>query len=497
MRALQKSLVIAAVVLGPSCASVEQQQPPQRLAVVFEPVQDTALAVTVTASGLNGGTTVFTAGTGFGDTRTELDWFTQLRVSCQPGCLSVDRSGAGFVEISHDPGATVSVSYVLHGSDAPADVDDYRPHVGEHGIHLFSPLSLLLPDEALKANNIRLRIEWLGEGPLFTSLGPAAPDVEGVLPGRDLHNLQFSSAMNGPSSSSEYEIFAVVVLDVDLIDPAVFSNRIIPIVEQTKALFPELESSWYFVSIQSAGEEIENGFSIGGTAARSAFAIYANPGLDLEKYGHVFDGLLAHEYFHNWNGVLFFVSGEEEHGARWFVEGFTDFYARRIAYRAKAWSRDEAISHLNEQIDYFEKSDVRDASLSDLISLWEEQDPRSLLSYKRGDLIALAVDEEVRCRSNGAKSLDDLMRFLATEAASGRMPSVDDVFDWIERHTSSEFAQKIRHVVIRGGQPPLPPVATELKAVLDDALSRYVLDTDETRLKCSASATDMLTPSSR
>jgi predicted metalloprotease with PDZ domain len=98
--------------------------------------------------------------------------------------------------------------------------------------------------------------------------------------------------------------------------------------------------------------------------------------------------------------------------------------------------------------------------------------------YQRGELLAMLIDEEVRARSGGDRSLDDLMLDL-TRRARGGEPAADPewVLAWIAERSSDEFADQIRRLVEKGGPVPLPDRLSEAGLVLqrgEDGRARYV-----------------------
>lgn len=445
------------------------------LTLALTPQEDGSIQVALTAPGAASGQTTLRPGDRFGDTRRDPAWFDSPQLSCTPACTGVTGDLASGFVIDHAPGATVTLDYRMARTDPPQDVDDYRIQTGPSAFHAFAPLALHLPVAEPDAPDLRVRIEWSGDHPLFTPFGVTDSVITGVLRDQDRDSFLLAAGPEHTIRTGAGGAIGAISFSPELIGSEAIIARVAPLVDQTRALFPDTTESWYYITVQLAGEEIDNGFALGGTAVRSAFSLYATPGLEFDAYGYVLDGIVAHEYFHNWNGIAFFISGEEEHGARWFVEGFTDFYTRRVAHRAGVWSGEQALQHLNEQISYFQASPQRAAPLAEIIALWEAGDPASQVSYKRGDLLALAMDEEIRAASGGARSLDDLMRHLTAMAAAGDAPNVEDVFDWLAAETSTDFAAQMRAIVEEGGDIPLPAQVSELGARLSDDGARYEL----------------------
>jgi len=422
--------------------------------------------ITVAVRGDADGRTTLAVGDDFGFTQPDPQMFDDLRVSCAGNCRVRLNRQALVLDVSHPPGALIEVSHRLDRAAVLDDVDDYSAFADRSGVLLFSPISLFLPQGRRGDQDVTIRWSvpsgWRPFGPFGS-----AEVTRGRLTPIELSSLLLAAGPHTALGGERGDRFGVVSFDPQTADPQEIVTRMDPILETTRAFFPGTKESWYFVTAAEAGPEIQHGFSLGGTAVRSAFALYVSPGMDMDTFGGTLDRVVAHEYFHNWNGVLFFLDGGGEHHARWFVEGFTEFYARKIALESGASSLDDFVEHLNDHIRFYRQSDVQYYGLEEMVGLWEANDPRAELSYKRGDLLALYVDEAVRRVSGNRRSLDDMMRFFARRARLGMPdPTPDDVYRWIEQNASQQVMQRVRRVVEQGGPVPLPRQLTEPALVL-------------------------------
>ena len=145
-----------------------------------------------------------------------------------------------------------------------------------------------------------------------------------------------------------------------------------------------------------------------------------------------FLSLVAHEYFHLWNVKRirpdalgpFDYTRENYTRLLWVAEGLTDYYenillrrAGLITDRAYLESAARAIQNLQNTPGRFAMS-VEEASFDAWIKYYR-QDENAINSqvsyYEKGGVLGLLLDLEIRRRSNGAKSLDDVMRHLYNE----------------------------------------------------------------------------------
>jgi predicted metalloprotease with PDZ domain len=141
---------------------------------------------------------------------------------------------------------------------------------------------------------------------------------------------------------------------------------------------------------------------------------------------------LTHESFHEWNPRrMGRVPIGEERRIAWFHEGFTTYYADRIAYRAGLISLADVVKRANRDLQNFVGSN----------------DP-----YTRGDVIARWLDGAIRDHSNGTRSLDDVMRDMVREA--DHPFTVERVLSTADRYLSRLDQVALRELATRTGAPP-------------------------------------------
>jgi predicted metalloprotease with PDZ domain len=145
-----------------------------------------------------------------------------------------------------------------------------------------------------------------------------------------------------------------------------------------------------------------------------------------------FLGLVSHEFFHLWNVKRirpdalgpFDYSKENYTKVLWVAEGITDYYSDLVLRRAGLVSESEYLSATARSIQSLQNTpgrlvqSVEESSYDTWIKFYR-QDENSVNSqvsyYDKGAILGLLLDLEIRKRSKGAKSLDDVMRYLYTE----------------------------------------------------------------------------------
>jgi predicted metalloprotease with PDZ domain len=145
-----------------------------------------------------------------------------------------------------------------------------------------------------------------------------------------------------------------------------------------------------------------------------------------------FFGLVAHEYFHLWNVKRirpialgpFDYENENYTHMLWLSEGCTSFYGEYIQMRAGFYSPTDYLGLVANDITSIENQPgVRVQSVAE--SSWDawikgyrpnENSLNSTISYySKGSVLGLLLNLAILAGSNGARNMDDLMRFLYTE----------------------------------------------------------------------------------
>ncbi|MYF98445.1 hypothetical protein F4212_04825, partial [Candidatus Poribacteria bacterium] len=114
---------------------------------------------------------------------------------------------------------------------------------------------------------------------------------------------------------------------------------------------------------------------------------------------HLWAPFIGHEVFHVWNGLtaLESFSGHEH----WFKEGITEYYSNLASMQLAYLSESEYLDRLEYACEVY-------LSALDEFSISEARDLR--LSYQGGNVIAAALDYEIRDHKKNRKSLDHVMQ---------------------------------------------------------------------------------------
>jgi len=142
-----------------------------------------------------------------------------------------------------------------------------------------------------------------------------------------------------------------------------------------------------------------------------------------------FLGLCSHEYFHTWNVkrikpaafAPYDLQVENYTPLLWLFEGFTSYYDDLMLVRSGLISEATYFKLLGKTVGSVlrgsgrTKQSVAESSF-DAWSKYYRQDenaPNAIISYyTKGSLVGLALDLTIRAKTNGARSLDDVMLAL-------------------------------------------------------------------------------------
>ena len=152
--------------------------------------------------------------------------------------------------------------------------------------------------------------------------------------------------------------------------------------------------------------------------------------------------LIAHEYFHLWNvkRIRPFVLGPFDYvdpprtANLWWSEGVTSYYGDLLSRRGGLNTEAEYLKHLADTITLLQNNPARLKVSADQSSLHvfdanNSQGFGGLSYYTKGELVGLCLDLKIREVTNGAHSLDDVIRALYIQCGRGDGPGFgeDDI----------------------------------------------------------------------
>ena len=177
-------------------------------------------------------------------------------------------------------------------------------------------------------------------------------------------------------------------------------------------------------NLERGGGGLEHLFSTTLEVSRSTF--------DTEGGYRNFLGLVAHEYFHLWNVKRirpialgpFDYDQENYTHMLWVSEGGTEYFSNLITQRAGFVSPDNFLAALSNSITRVENTpgnlvqSAAEASFDAWIKYYRPNENSlntSISYYDKGEVIGMVLDLMTINATQGAKSLDDVMRYLYAE----------------------------------------------------------------------------------
>lgn len=341
----------------------------------------------------------------------------------------------------------------------------YQPIVEPRLVHLLGGTSLPWPKHLEGQLPRTLTLTWKGFNPSTWSLASS----HGIGPGPFVVNSTADAFRHAVFIAGDFTVFERTALGSSVrvavwgndwgSSPSDFADQCSRIVEIERAFFEDRDRPPYLITLIPVGTNDGRSHSLGGTGLVNSFALFMQPGARLDQGpedGMSVTWLLAHEMFHEWNGMTVRLAQPERRGY-WFSEGFTDFYARRLLARNGVLDDDAFIASWNRRLAEYATHPERSATAARIEeAFWSNRNVQSL-PYVRGDVIALKVDHAIRKSSQGQHSLDDLMRDLVRRSRQEQHEfSVNDLLAEIEHWSDAATAAEIRATALDGARLELP-----------------------------------------
>lgn len=173
----------------------------------------------------------------------------------------------------------------------------------------------------------------------------------------------------------------------------------------------------------------------GGLEHKTSTALGVSPNMFNSTFGYAgFFSLAAHEFFHAWNVKRikpdalgpFDYDNETYTRLLWVAEGVTSYYEDILLLRAGLTSAAQFRNSMSGSIRSLESipgrklMSLEEASFDAWIKEYrpDENSINTQISYyTKGSVVGMLLDLTIRGKTNGAKSLDDVMRVLWTDYA--------------------------------------------------------------------------------
>ena len=156
--------------------------------------------------------------------------------------------------------------------------------------------------------------------------------------------------------------------------------------------------------------------------------------------------LLLHELFHLWSAESFRYKDGREH---WFNEGVTEYYAFKAAVQLGLVSAEDMLSKAAFPIGYYSASEgIGKISMREAGKTNNTKFDNYFLVYHGGWVVAMIIDREIRERTGGEKSLDDLMRWMYEHfPRHQKLYTFSDIINGLKTVTNSDYTDFLSRYV--------------------------------------------------
>lgn len=391
-------------------------------------------------------------------------------------------------KLKHEPEAVLKVRYdVKQTFESDYRSNRFRPIVRESGAYFIGRTVLGAPKRLRPGLERPVVFDWsrLEEGTeAVHSFGRVqAGETEEQSLKTALGAVMNGLYLVGDVDVQETTIEGSTVLYAGLgelpVEPGALSESVGEILRAQRKFWDDFDMPPYLIGLYgiddccwSVGDAVYHGFAsiLGQRQPRS-------------MRDHVVE-LVAHEHLHHWIPDRL-GSPRPFRAYLWFIEGFTEHYARRFKLQTGVIEFEEFVDKVNETIEKYWTSEVRDADRTRVQKGFRKQPPLTRLPYQRGELLALNWNARIAEATDGDKSLDDVMLALHQKHASDNSFRVSDetLAETVQEISSDvDVADELESVVDNGelleiSERALGPCAT-LKSSEGDAPPEFEYDAD-------------------
>ncbi|XVN41839.1 MAG: M61 family peptidase [Rickettsia endosymbiont of Argas persicus] len=231
------------------------------------------------------------------------------------------------------------------------------------------------------------------------------------------------------------------------------SSYIDKIIKGQRAFFHDNDFPYYLISLVE-GDEPNH---MGGTSFTHSFTGFIPK--DLDKSYYII--LLAHEHLHNWIGrKIQYIYGKEPVLNYWWGEGFTDYYSRILALRAKVITIEEFVEQFNQFFkDYYLSPVINEPNSKIKEDYWKNYAVEKL-PYYCGFVFALYLNNLIK-ENNKGKSLDNVMLDLFKTSKEQEF-SIDYFKKTVKNYVPKGIDKEINEYIEQGDTIDLSDVAKML-----------------------------------
>jgi predicted metalloprotease with PDZ domain len=334
-----------------------------------------------------------------------------------------------------------------------------RPVVNNDYFHIISSLLFIIPESYLEFDNpeINVSIHWVNfpdDYVIQTNLGPFTKEMSYSF---TLWDKFFDAVfVGGDYRTHKVDVHGKPVFITVRGDwyagfsDGFFIEKVRNAVSSQREYWNDHEQDYFNVIITPTVSQSDSSYKRTnnvGTALYNGFMIQKtnNPFNNPDNFSY----LLHHEMMHHWVGSKIQVRHNQLN--KWFKEGFTHYLAFKNRLHTGEISSEEWTKLINKDVLSFHWNNPKRNIPNYVIEtdFWKDYNVEKV-PYNRGAIFAFWLDNQIILKSDGEKSLDDLMRdLLALSLTEQRKIGDDDILDLAKKYLNTDidgFFQK--HVIV-------------------------------------------------
>ena len=160
--------------------------------------------------------------------------------------------------------------------------------------------------------------------------------------------------------------------------------------------------------------------------------------------------IVAHEMIHGWAGSF-------QGAGPWASEGLATYFTAELQRRFALQPIAAFVAELNRLSRQYYANPYRNATNDAARAAFWADKNGELLPYVRGSLYFFALNAEIRTKSGGARSLDDVLLDLFARRGRGEAVSVRTFTDALAKELGPEIVAELDSVVVRGTKTVVVP----------------------------------------
>lgn len=172
--------------------------------------------------------------------------------------------------------------------------------------------------------------------------------------------------------------------------------------------------------------------SCGASAKVRSFMFPVSEGLTIKET----ETILAHELVHNWPSASDAADGSS---AEWYIEGVAEYYSVNLLLRYGMYTVDQYLERMNEFARAYYANPLINITLDQQKDETIQEDGNAInLPYQRGNLFLVRMDALIRSKSNGTRSVDNIVQALLDRTRAHQGDSIDDLLDLMVKELGPE-----------------------------------------------------------